>query len=230
MYLYHNTIDSYGAKLLWFTAEGRSIYEVATMFQRGQIKKEFIRDVNGNLEVAFYDHYNQPSLIPGDRYHLFLDCTHKCSRLTLCFKKSSFICDIYYMQLDEIRTSTWKQLLPSKYLQKKLLAVSSTNLDPSNTQLRPKYSVTNIDLCTSVESVMDDNIIPPTILHDDELTDYVSDEYIPSVELIDDVVTDDTNLEDDEFPPIDQYDDSNTDTDDEENMNKTIKTTTINQK
>jgi hypothetical protein len=135
------------------------------------------------------------------------------------------------MQLDEIRTSTWKQLLPSKYLQKKLLAVSSTNLDPSNTQLRPKYSVINVDLCTSIESVIDDNIIPPTIPHDDELTDYVSDEYIPSVLPIDEVVIDDSNLEDAEFQPIDQYDTDDDNEEDNIGMNKTIKPiTTIDQK
>jgi hypothetical protein len=209
MYLYHSTDNNYGAKLAWFTAEGRSIHEVATLFQHGRLKKEFIRDVNGNLEVAFYDHYNQSSLTPGERYHLFLEYNNYVC-IALCFKKGSFISDIYCMSIDtNINTSTWKQLLPSRYLQKKLLAVSSTNLDPNKTLLRPIYSVT-----TNVEAVIDvideNNIVPPIIHHDDEFTDYNSDEYIPSVEPIDEVDVDEmsNNLVESEFPIEYNNDDS----------------------
>ncbi len=140
MYIYHETIDNCGVRLAWFTANGRSVHEVATLFQKGQLNREFIREVGDSLEVAFIDNYDH-KMTPGHKYHLHLkpEKTNGYVRLVLYFGYGSFVGSWFRMQIDKIYTNTWRQLFPSRYLRKRPAQHTTYQLDMSAIKLRPQY-------------------------------------------------------------------------------------------
>jgi hypothetical protein len=181
MYLYHETTNSCGVRLAWFTAEGRSIHEVATLFQKGHLRQEFVRETYGKLDVAFVDAYEY-KLTPGEKYHLFLKAEKNVGyvRLVLYFEKGAYVANWYRMQVDNISTEVWKQLFPSKYVQKQRIIKPIITKDISKIQLRPQYLNDNRNKLSEYIEIPVEAKSPVLLHEDEEFADYNSDFNIPT--------------------------------------------------
>ena len=116
---------------LWFVAEGRSITEIATIYQKGFIKKTNIKPYGNKLLVRLMNSNNLSFKI-GDAYYLDLtnDYTNNNQVIRTRFTSNDYVAKWYRLSSDEITTQTWQELY--------------------STEFNPNYTITVADNCTGL--------------------------------------------------------------------------------
>ena len=112
MFTYESTIVDKYVAFAWFSATGRSIWEVALFYQKGLLKREFIRVIGKSLTVAFTNGLEY-RLYPGDEYHLYVKPSKTPGYMFIkCpFEYDGYVASWYRVDLSEpITEATWKDL------------------------------------------------------------------------------------------------------------------------
>jgi hypothetical protein len=106
-------------RVVWFTAHGRSVWDIAMYFQKGLIKKEYLKAYKyGNSLSVAVTNYEEYRLVIGDKYHLALSPMvsmidgHPLGVMQLdCpFEEGSYVASWYRLELESITPETWKSL------------------------------------------------------------------------------------------------------------------------
>jgi len=118
MYTYLQTEVKHLIPFAWFIAEGRSIYEVALLLQKGLINREFIRTSKGSsiIRVA-YTNFDDWTMIEGDKYHVHpvLAETKGYVRIGITLEPGEYVASWFRPELnEEILPSTWKSLFDNE--------------------------------------------------------------------------------------------------------------------
>jgi hypothetical protein len=93
--------------LSWFHMEGRSLYQIATGFQKNQMPSRFIRAVGGAPLVGITPEVDHDFIV-GGRYHLFIRFDRK--NTTRVFAGDAYVPDLYRMPVIPIDRETWNRL------------------------------------------------------------------------------------------------------------------------
>ena len=120
MYLYYYSTIDCSIPFVWFRAEGRSIYEVATMYQQGLIKREFIKEEklgHTRVLVVGFTNFDEYKFISGMSYHLYITKTDTpgYTKVLIPFDEGSYVADIYRIPIDNISENIWCELFPNYY-------------------------------------------------------------------------------------------------------------------
>jgi hypothetical protein len=114
MYYYIKSEIINSIPLEWFYAEGRSLYQVATMYQNKLLNKEFIIENNDKLQVAFTN-FRKNKFKIGEKYHLKCEKTKRLGymKIYIAFSKNQQVAKFYRQPVELISYSTWEELLPN---------------------------------------------------------------------------------------------------------------------
>ncbi len=144
MYTYYEDGTMYGVHFAWFKAEGRSLHEVATMYQRKQLSKKNTKYIHNSLLVCFVNVEEYPLKL-GEKYflHVTEGSCEGSPHLMLAFREDEYMSRLWRMPVDQIKDSTWRDLMP-KPKQPKYMFVLADDNKPG---LRPqKYKKILIDI------------------------------------------------------------------------------------
>jgi len=119
MYTFVETKLDMMLPFLWFKADGKSIQEVASMYQKGDISKELIKEIsigmNAELLVGFLNNHDY-SFMPGHRYYLSLTKTDtKYMSIEIPFGEDDYVAKFYKNPIITVRMDTWRELMPRHY-------------------------------------------------------------------------------------------------------------------
>jgi hypothetical protein len=120
MYTYQYS-ESKGVSLMWFKAEGKSLFEVATLFQNKLLNIKYIREAiyspDVSVLVAFTNHHEY--VIERDvDYNLYLvpaENVNDCFNIELTFDDSGYVSKKYRMPVDSISNDTWSTIVPNNW-------------------------------------------------------------------------------------------------------------------
>lgn len=110
MYICHSTEPN---GLVWFNAIGRSMYEVAYLYQTKQITKADLKPDDRRLLVRF-NNYLDYKLVLGEKYFLHLGQGANHQRIEIAFDSASYVADHFRMEISEIHQSTWDDIFEAK--------------------------------------------------------------------------------------------------------------------
>ncbi len=95
---------------LWVEPQGRSLYAIATLYQRGNTVD--FKFINNKLLIKLYNRHKYVFSV-GKKYNLFLECDNMRNlQITLKFDKGDYVAEMYYNEIDTIKSETWKILQP----------------------------------------------------------------------------------------------------------------------
>lgn len=118
MYIYSHTEVEHLTPFAWFVAEGRSMYEVVLLVQKGFIKDEFIKTVkNGNRIYVAFTNFDNWELKSGVKYHIhpILTETKGYIRVGIALDFGEYVASWFRPELnEEILTSTWKKIFDNE--------------------------------------------------------------------------------------------------------------------
>jgi hypothetical protein len=113
MYVFIEETQNYGNRYVWFYAEGRSKYEVATMYQRKQLDKRYIKKQGKKMIVGF-GNMNGLSFEKNEEYflHTIPSRTAGIMHVKLFLIKNQHVGASCRMPTEPILQTTWGELMP----------------------------------------------------------------------------------------------------------------------
>lgn len=111
MYTFYEKETTFGIPFLWFLAEGRSVHEVATLFQRGFIQRDCIKQFGKNLLVKLVNSKDYAFKV-GEHYYLYLwqNVESKNVHIELIFNSDEFVNKVWRMSTETILPKTLNEL------------------------------------------------------------------------------------------------------------------------
>jgi len=179
MFIYLNSIKENSLNFVEFVAEGRSVTDVATMFQKGMLKEQLISSCGSQLIVKLLNpeeyHFSSDT-----KYYLVFQPAKVAGYLEIsCFYEGDKYVPTYMRRpLAEITQDTWRQLFKAKPARHYTMILAKDNLPG----LRPqKYEKVYLDeyespkeiiiRCPSEDSEFGDNELPEPPTPDEEIVD-----------------------------------------------------------